>query len=679
MKRYQYRAKELSWLSFNERLLQEASRKEVPLLERLKFLGIYSSNLDEFFRVKVALIKRSLGSVAGSDPGRLLKQIQEIVVSQSNQFSTIYDDIICELEKEKIFILNETQLNEEQGKFVKEYYEKTLRSKLMPVILSRKRELPELRDAIIYLAVEMKGIVEGQEKIIRSLLEVPTESLSRFLKLPSSEGCNCIILIDDVIRYMLRDLYFMFHIESIEAYTVKLTRDAEMELDDDITQSFMKKVAKGIEKRKEADPVRIVCDKHLPKEFLELILKKLNFRKDDAVIMGGKYHNFKDFISFPDMKRPHLYYSITKPVIHPDFAERRSIFPILKKKDILLHIPYHSFLHFIDFLRESSIDPFVKAIHFTVYRVAPNSSVINTLINAARNGKVVTVIMELQARFNESDNIMWADRLKSEGVKVLFGVDGLKVHSKLCLVERKEDKKTVFYAAIGTGNFNEDSAKVFSDNLLLTSHAGITKEVGGIFNFFNKNYQHPKFTHLCVAPFKLREHLNKLIATEIKNAKSGKPAYLYLKVNNLVDDQLIFKLYQAKEAGVDVRLNVRGMFTLFSQFSPLKEPIPAIGLIDRFLEHSRLYIACNNNKPIVYISSADWMSRNLDNRVEVACPIYDDTLKQELLDFFDLQWRDTHSARILDNTLCNVLKKPIAGEEPIRSQRAFYDYLLAKK
>lgn len=674
MAKYQYRNKELSWLSFNERLLQEADRKDVPLIERLKFLGIYSSNLDEFFRVKVAILKRWGLNRGTNNPASLLKQIQEIVLQQSERFSLIYDHIIRDLETEKIFILNETQLTPEQGLFVKEFYEKSLRAKLMPIILSKKRELPDLRDAAIYLAVELRTKGD-KEKDIKALIEVPTETFSRFIELPSAEGSKSIMLLDDLIRYVLRDIFFMFSFDSLDAYTIKLTRDAEMDLDDDISQSFMKKVALGLEKRKEADPVRFVYDKHLSDEFLSLILKKLDFRKDDAIIKGGRYHNFKDFISFPNMGKAHLVYPSQPPIVHPDFKQRTSIFSTLRRKDILLHIPYHSFIHFIDFLREASIDPYVKTISFTIYRVASNSSVINALINAARNGKQVNVIMELQARFDESANIQWADRLRSEGVKVTFGVPGLKVHSKLCLVQRKEEKGLVSYAVIGTGNFNEDSAKVFSDNMLFTTHSGITKEVEEVFNFFSKNYQQPKFSHLWVAPFVLRSHLLKMLAVEIKNAKAGKPAYLYLKVNNLVDDKLIQKLYQAKEAGVDIRLNVRGMFCMFPKFLKNSEPIEAIGLIDRYLEHSRIYISCNNNNPQVYISSADWMARNLDNRVEVACPIYNEELKKELLIFFDIQWHDNVASRVLDNNLENRLKSPCAGEEAIRSQSYFYNFL----
>ena len=678
MNRYSYRAKELSWLSFNERLLQEADRIEIPLIERLKFLGIYSNNLDEFFRVKVAILKRCSGSSEVGNPATLLKKIQEIVVAQSKRFSTIYDRIILDLEKEDIYILNETQLNPEQGQFVREFYEKTLRPMLMPIIISKKRDLPDLKDAVIYLAVELKTIGDDGAKTIRSLIEVPTDNLSRFIQLPSTDSRQYIMLLDDLIRYVLRDIFFMFPFDSIQAYTIKLTRDAEMELADDVSQSYMKKVALGLEKRKEAIPVRFVLDKLMPDDFLEIILKKFKYRNDDTVIKGGRYHNFKDFIGFPNLGKPHLRYTQLAPIIHKDLVQRKSIFSILREKDILLHIPYHSFIHFIDFLRESSIDPFVKSISLTIYRVAPNSSAVNALINAARNGKQVNVILELQARFDESANIMWADRLRNEGVKVIFGVPGLKVHSKLCLVQRKEDKKMVSYAVIGTGNFNEDSAKIFSDNMLFTTHPGINKEVADIFNFFHKNYQHPKFNHLCVAPFKLRDSLLRLLAIEIKNAKAGKPAYFYLKVNNLVDDKMILKLYQAKEAGVDVRLNVRGMFSVYPDFSKFSEPIPAIGLIDRYLEHSRIYITCNNNVPQVYISSADWMARNLDSRVEVACPIYDPNLKQELIDFFNIQWQDNFAARILDNNLENHLKTIAPDQKVFRGQLEFYNYIKNK-
>jgi polyphosphate kinase len=673
-----YTPKELSWLAFNARVLQEADKPSVPLNERIKFLGIYSNNLDEFFRVRVAILRRlaSLGGkqkIDGINPNEILKQINTIVMQQSVEFGRIYESIIADLEKDNIFIINEKQLNEEQGVFVRDYFVKYVRPRIMPLIITRERELPDLKDEAIYLAIQLKTYTKKRDSY--ALVEVPSNNTGRFIKLPSQDDKQYIILLDDVIRFELKDVFYMFDFDEIQAFTIKLTRDAELDINDDISENYIKQIAQGLEKRKEAHPVRFVYDKTIPTAFLDLLLKKLKFSKGDAVIKGGRYHNFKDFMGFPYMGKTHLEYPSLSPIPHPDIPYRVSIFSILKKKDILIHFPYHSFLHFIDVLREASIDPLVKEIKITIYRVAKQSSVMNALLNAARNGKKVTAVLELQARFDESANIKWSNRLKEEGVRVIYGVPGLKVHSKLCLISRNEKGKMVSYVGVGTGNFNEDSAKVFSDHLLLTRHEGIAKETTWVFDFFDKNYKAPPFKHLLVSPFKLRHQLVQLINNEIKLAKAGKPAYIYLKLNNLVDPEMVQKLYQAKAEGVDVRLNIRGMMSLVPNFSSKVEPIPAIGIIDRNLEHSRLYIFGNNGDEKIYISSADWMSRNLDRRVEVACPIYNKKLKTELMQMWDLQWNDTSSARILDNEFQNMMKLPLNGETPLRSQTAFYRFL----
>ncbi len=671
-----YRAKEISWLSFNERLLQEAERKEVPLIERIKFLGIYSNNLDEFFRVRVAILKRLalLGKdteLYGGKPSEILQLIHKIVIRQSRYFYTIYEKILKDLEKEDIFLINELQLNTEQGTFVRAYFEKKVRPLLMPVIISEERGLPDLKDEAIYLAVHLKK--KNHRKIVAALIEVPTEAINRFILLPKNNHRQYIIILDDVIRYELQDIFYMYDYDEIGAYTIKLTRDAELEIDDEVSENYVKKIAMSLEKRKEAHPVRFVHDKEMPDELLSLLLRKLKFSKDDVVIRGGRYHNFKDFVGFPKIGGDHLVYKDFEPIRHPHIQKSIPFIQELKERDILFHFPYHPFGHFIDILREASIDPFVSEIKITIYRVAKYSNVINALINAARNGKKVTAVLELQARFDEKANIKWANRLKDEGVKVMYGVRGLKVHSKLVYISRREKRQVVSYAAVGTGNFNEETATVFSDHLLFTSNAEIVKEIGNIFLFFEKNFRIPRFKHLLVAPFYLRNKLVRLINQEIKNAKAGEKAFIYLKLNNLVDLRMIQYLYKAKSSGVDVRLNVRGMFSMLPDFHPDCEPIPAIGLIDRFLEHSRIFIFGNQGRPKIWLSSADLMGRNLDRRVEVACPVYDEALKGELLKMFDIQWKDNRSARLLYNDLSNKLKK--SGGRKIRAQRAFYDYL----
>ncbi|TAJ12724.1 polyphosphate kinase 1 [Marinilabiliaceae bacterium JC017] len=672
-----YRSKEISWMSFNERLLQEANKNHVPLIERIKFLGIYSNNLDEFFRVRVAILKRLAlldreTEFEGGRPEDILKEIHKLVLRQGRQFAKIYEKIIKDLGKKNIFIINENQLDEGQGEYIADFFEQKVRPKLAPVILSRTRPLPDLKDDAIYLAVYLKSYNKPKPTYV--LIELPTDLIDRFVLLPSKDDRKYIIILDDVVRYELKDIFYMFDFDEISAYTFKLTRDAELELDDDVSENYVNKIALSLEKRKEAHPVRFVYDKDFPKDFLDILLKKLNFTKLDAVIRGGRYHNFKDFVNFPKLGSKKMMYEELPPIPHRDIPKSQAIFPVLKEKDILLHIPYHSFQHFVDFLREASIDPDVREIRVTVYRVAQHSNVMNALINAARNGKKVTAVLELQARFDEKANIKWGTELKEEGVKVIYGVSGLKVHSKLCYIVRREGNRMVGYAAIGTGNFNEDSASVFSDHILLTAHQGIVREVGNVFHFFDKNYKIYRFSHLLVSPFTLRNKLTRYINNEIKNAKAGKPAFIFLKVNNLVDYRIIQKLYQAQKAGVDVRLNVRGMFSLMPRFSDKIKPIPCIGLIDRFLEHSRIFIFCNNGNTKIYLSSADIMVRNLDRRVEVACPIYDKQLQKELMAMFEVQWQDTSAARILDNSLKNQMKTP-GKKKKWRSQVAFYQYI----
>ncbi len=675
-----FRSKEISWLSFNDRVLQEASRKNVPLIERIKFLGIYSNNMDEFFRVRVAVLKRIVQLdkntvFEGGAPKDILKDIHNEVIRQSRKFAKAYDDIIVGLEEEGIYLINENDLTEDQGRFVKKYFQKKVRGNLMPIIISKKRELPDLSDNGIYLGVYLQELLSGKDNY--ALIEIPS-SLDRFVLLPSNDGKKYVMLLDDVIRYELKDIFYMFKFDRISAYTFKLTRDAELDINDDISESYVKKISKGLERRKEASPVRFVHDKNMPNEMLSLLLKKLDYTTEDAVIRGGRYHNFKDFINFPKFGAKNMTYDSLSPIYHKHIQPQTSLFKIISKRDILLHYPYHSFSHFIDFLREASIDPYVREIKITIYRVAKNSAVMKALRNAARNGKSVVAVMELQARFDEKANISYANKLKEAGVKVIFGVAGLKVHSKLCLVTRKEKSNNVCYAGIGTGNFNEDSAGIFADHFLLTRHEGIAKEVASVFEFFSKNYNIPTFEHLLVSPFYMRDSIEKLIRQEIENASQGKKAYVYIKVNNLVDYQLIHLLYEAKKSGVEVILNVRGMFSLISEFDKPENSIECFGLIDRFLEHSRIYVFCNDGDEKIYFSSADFMTRNLDRRIEVACPIYSKDLKKEILTMLEMQRKDNCSARYLNNSLDNTLKGKKSDEPDFRSQLEFYNWLQDK-
>jgi len=673
------RSKELSWLSFNERLLQEASKKEVPVIERLKFLGIYSNNLDEFFRIRVAILRRlatidNLVLTEGELPAEVLTQIEQTVVSQSKWFERIYAQLLKDLADEDIFIINETQLTPEQGEYITSYFKEEVRPRIMPVIIKKNQPLPTLNDDAIYLAV----VMTKSKKEEYALIEVPTDILPRFVILPSEEDKRHIILLEDVIRFELKDIFYMFSFKTINSYIFKLTRDAELDLDDDVAESYVKILSKSLEKRGNSELVRFVHDKDIPDNFLSLLLKKLNFDKDDVIIGGSRIHNFKDFMGFPSIGKKHLYYTPNSPLPHPDIKQGEPFLAAIASKDILLHFPYHSFYHFIDLLREASIDPKVTEIKMTAYRMAKNSNVIHALINAARNGKKVTVVLELRARFNEQDNIQWGNILTREGVKVILGVPGLKVHSKLCLITRKEEKELVNYACIGTGNFNEVTAKVFSDQMLWTANPAVSKEVSKVFEFFSKNYKIGRYHHLLVSPFTMRYKMIQMIRQEIQAAKSGQMAAIYIKCNNLVDPEIIGRLHDAAKAGVEVRLNVRGMFAMFPDSDEDKYSIRSIGIIDRYLEHSRIFYFYGSGKENIYISSADLMSRNLDRRVEVTVPIYEASIKKELLGFLDLQWNDNTSARILDNGLTNQINGNTTGNS-LTSQLAFYDFLQASR
>lgn len=669
------RSREISWLSFNERLLQEASKNEVPLLERLKFLGIYSNNLDEFFRVRVAILRRlamigQLSLAECGNPREVLEQIEDIVIRQSRRFEDIYNQILSELAEENIFIINEKQLTPAQGEFVTAFFKREVRPLIMPIILKKGLPMPSLRDDAIYLAVDMKK----NKKSEYALIEVPTDPLTRFIILPSENGGTYIILLEDVIRFELNDIFYMFNYNQINSYIFKLTRDAELDLDDDVGESYVQLVAKGILKRLNSKLVRFVYDKEINEPFLLFLLKKLKFQKDDVVIGGSRIHNFKDFMDFPSIGDNHLYYRPIDPVKHKHIIPGQTYLKSISKGDILFHFPYHSFFHFIDLLREVSIDPKVTEIKITGYRMARNSNVINALINAARNGKKVTVVLELRARFNEQENIQYGNLLNKENVKVILGVPGLKVHAKLCLITRREDEQVKRFACVGTGNYNEVTSKVFSDQMLCTADPNITKEVGRVFDFFESNYRIGRFKHLLVSPFTMRNKIVKMIKQEITNAKAGIEAHFYLKCNNLVDAEIINKIYEAARCGVNVKLNVRGMFAVYPDSADPKFSIPSIGMIDRFLEHSRVYYFHNGGKEKMYISSSDFMSRNLDRRVEVAVPIYNKEIRNELIEFLNLQWKDNSAARILDNDLSNSIKD-YDKEPKVKSQLSFYDFL----
>ncbi len=672
-----YIPKEISWLSFNERVLQEAENREVPLLERFKFLGIYSNNLDEYFRVRVATLKRishfgaKSKDILGYNPKSTLKSIHEIVLSQNLKFEKIYAGLLQELDKHKIHIINEKQLNTEQAEFVQAYFHKEVRTRLMPFLIEKDTELPNLKDDAIYLAIYL--LKKETQKKRFALLEIPTDVLTRFIVLPDKGEDKFVIFVDDIIRFGLKDIFFIFDFDEFSAYTIKLTKDAELELVDDISESYIDKLSRSLQQRKWGTPVRFIYDREMPGDLLKILTKKLNFGPADVIIPANRYHNFKDFMNFPSLGKKKFYYEPLVPVSHRDILPQKSILSAIKKKDIMLFFPYHPFDHFIDLLREASIDPYVSSIQITLYRLARNSSVINALLNAVRNGKNVTTVVELQARFDEEANILWGNKLMEEGVKVIYGVPGLKVHAKLCLITRVKNEITQRYAAIGTGNFNEDTAKIYTDHLLLTTNKKITYEVFKAFSFFNVNYKKDNYYHLVISPFFLRNKITLLIDNEIKNAKEGKKAYIYLKLNNLTDNEIIEHLYEASRAGVVIRLIIRGMVSLVPGVKDFSENIKAIGIVDRYLEHTRFMIFCNGGNEECYISSADLMTRNIEHRIEVTCPVFDKTLRNELREIFMIQWSDTVKARKIDPALSNNFVKP--GKKSVQSQIEVYNFI----
>lgn len=681
--RFIYR--DIAWLAFNERVLQEAEDPTVPILERVKFLGIFSNNQDEFYRVRVDYLKKmsKLGAEANvffnSHPRELLEAVQAIVLRLRDRFEKAFKQIVEELEKQNIVMLNENQLNAEQGAFVKSYFQEKVRPTLFPIMLAEKRQFPELKDQTIYLAIRLiKHLDNGNTVKHYSALEIPIH-VPRFLVLPAAPKQHCIILLDDVIRYNIDAMYSIYDFDYAEAYTIKVTRGAELDIDNDILLNLLETLKSSLKRRETADPTRLVFDKQMPEDFKQFVIKKMKLKKLDAIISGGRYHNFKDFIKFPPPPHSsHLKYPPLPTLPHPYLHGKRSIMAVLRQKDILLSFPYQSFTYFLDLLREAAIDPHVTAIYSTYYRVAQQSNVMGALINAVQNGKKVVVIAELQARFDEEANIYWADKLKASGVQVIYGVKGLKVHAKVVLIERKEHNNEEAFVGISTGNFNEATSSIYADHMLMTSQRDICKEVQKLFEFFEDNMSLYSFhfKHLWVAPFSLRNEFNKLLTKAIKTAKSGKNVSITLKVNSLVDENIIKKLYEANAAGVKIRLMVRSICSLVPQ-QKFSKNIQAFGLLDNFLEHARVYHFNINGENHIYIGSADLMRRNLDNRIEVMCPIKNPDLQQHIIEVLEIEWRDNIKARIWNKELSNEYKKRKNNEKSMRAQQELYKFFEA--
>jgi len=685
--------RDISWLSFNERVLQEAADTSVPLVERMKFLGIYSSNNDEFFRVRVATLlrmvkyKRKNNQLGTFNPDVLLDEIQKIVLEQQERFEEIYNSICNELKEQGLSIINEKHLDTAQQKYVRDYFRQNILPTLAPVLLDTMKGIPELKDRTIYLLVRLVSITKPKgkgkakavpDKVRHALLEVSTKVHSRFVVLPKG---NHIILLEDVIRFCLEDLFYAFEFDEAHAYTIKITRDAELDIEDDVTKSLVRKVEDSLKRRKKGQPTRLVYDEELPLASLEFMLKKLKLKKDDTILPGGRYHNFVDFMNFPSIGPAVLKFPAIRPIVPKSFFGAKSFLSVIKKQDVLLTYPYQSFDLVIHTLREAAIDPKVKSISITLYRVAKNSNIVNALVSALRNGKKVTCVVELQARFDEENNIVAANRLIEEGARVIYGVPGLKAHTKLFLISRTENGKNIHYAHIGTGNFNESTAKIYGDHTLLTSDKRITEEVKTIFEFYNNNYKTGTYKHLLVSPFYMRKRFLALIDKEIYNARKGKPASIDIKLNSITDEIMINKLYEASSAGVIIRCIVRGSCSLIPGIKGISENITVISIVDKYLEHARVFIFANNGDAKYYISSADWMQRNLDFRSEVATPVYSKELQQELLDIFELQWRDNVKARIINQREPHnnhLVSEYSYGKQQYRAQNDIYTYLKKK-
>jgi len=672
--------REISWLSFNERVLQEAQDPNTPLFERIRFIGIFSNNLDEFFRVRVAAVRRMVDFGKDEEallgpltPRELHDQIQEIVSRQQMKVQEIFSGIFEELRKEGIFLITEKQLTDKQGIFVRKYFQRRVLPNLVPIMLSRKNSFPYLRDRSVYLAVKLTGGPDPDD-FAYSLIRIPSRSVPRFLVIPGQGGRKYVMFLDDVIRYCFEDLFYYFDYNKYEAYTIKVTRDAEIDIDDDISKSFIEKMETGLKKRKIGRPVRLLYDREMPADLLKFILKKMKIEEEADAVPGGRYHNHKDFMDFPEIGKKHHYYQKLPPVRHKDLPLHTSILKVLRKKDVMLHYPYQMFLHFIDLLREAAIDPQVEEIGITLYRVAADSKVVNTLMNAVRNGKMVTVVIELQARFDEEANINWSGKLQEEGANVINGIPGLKVHSKLLWIKRKEGTAYRNYAYIGTGNFNESTARIYADDGLLTADPRLAEEVAYVFDFFKHNYRHYDYKNLIVSPFEMRKYFKKMINREIKLAKKGKPAWMVLKMNSLIDPEMMLKIYEATQAGVEVKLVVRGIFGMKTGIPGLSDNLEAISIVDKYLEHSRIFAFGNDGDEQWFISSADWMPRNLNRRIEVAVPVYDPEIRKELKEMLRIQLQDNTKARILDPQLKNQYHSS-DQEYRFRAQEDYYNYL----
>lgn len=667
-----YVDRDLSWMYFNRRILQEAVKPQVPLLERLSFLGIYSNNLDEFFRVRMA----TLGRIAecGDKSLRLerehARQLIKHINKLNNKYAREYEHAIHEvtrrLREENIFLLKEDELDEEQQQFVRRFYRRKLSGFISPVWLSAVRQLTDETDENIYLAVKLQA--RSRKSSDYALIALPVAECGRFVRLPDKEGRNYLMYLDDVIRYCLPMIFSGLDYVSFKAYAFKFTKDAEMEIDNDLRNGMLQKISKGVKSRRKGDALRVIHDASMPKDLLKRVLDKLNLDKLDTVLGGGRYHNHKDLMSFPDCGRSDLKYPVWEPVTKPELDSDESLLKLIRKGDRFIHVPYHSFDYYIRVLQEAAVSKEVKSIKTTLYRLAKDSKVVKALICAARNGKKVTVVIELLARFDEASNIGWSKKMQDAGIHVIFGVEGLKVHSKITHIGMKKGSDI---ACISTGNFHEGNARMYTDYMLMTAARNVVHDVDSVFTFIEKPYSPVHFKELLVSPNEMKRKFVKLINDEIKNRQAGKPAYILVKINHITDMTMVRKLYEASANGVPVSLLVRGNCSLTTGIPGVSDTIRINGIIDRYLEHSRIFIFAAGGEDKTFIGSADWMPRNLDNRVEVVAPVYDPQIKADLRKVIEFGLRDNCQGSIVDGSGEN---RPWIAEDdaPFRSQEELY-------
>ena len=636
--------------------------------------------MTSFFKVRYATIKRidqagkgGKSALGGIKAAELLEMITKIVIEQQSESLNILQKIQKSLQKEGIYMINENSIPKDHEEFITNYYHQHVSPALVTIILNDQIELPLLKDSAAYLVVKMM-LQDGEYQF--ALIEIP-KTIDRFVVLPKIGESNYIIMVDDLLRHCFDEIFNIFNYSSISAHMIKITRDGELDFESDVSKSFIEKISDSVKHRQIGEPVRFVYDKSIDEETLEYLMNKMGIDSKDSIIPGGRYHNRRDYMKFPSLGRTDLLYSKINPLPVKGLSFGGSIFKAIANKDYLQYAPYHTFAYVVKFLREAALDPKVKTIKITIYRLAEISHVASSLINAAKNGKKVTVSIELQARFDEQANIDYAEQMEVEGVNLIFGVQGLKVHSKMCVVERLEGKKMKRYGFVSTGNFNESTAKLYTDYTLFTANQKILKDINKVFNFFETNYRIFRYKHIITSPHYTESSLSKLIDAEIENVKAGKPAYIKLKMNSISNYRMIDKLYEASRAGVQVQMIVRGICCLIPGVTGMSENIEAISVVDKFLEHTRLFVFCNDNDPKVYIASADWMTRNIENRVEVSCPIYDEDIKEELIDTFEICWSDNVKARSLNPDKPNAYRKN-GSTTKIRSQFATYNYYLNK-